>query len=118
MVDPNNYDRRGNDNSGIVLRCRKIVADRLVYFDHNESGGWVIRDFLSGYRLSDNDSTLTRAEIENDADHNEFPPWSNAERDRREWETYLRLRTTAVFRLHRAPNVDPPNPASGNWRPL
>jgi len=115
MVNQENYNRRGNDNSGIVLRCRKIAGNHLVYFDRNSAGGWAIYDFMSGFVLRSTFSRLTIEEIENDADHDEFPPWANVERDRREWEVYLRLRTTAVFRLRRVPIIKRPN---SDWKRL
>ena len=45
-IDAQNYNHRGAGNYGIVVRCPRIVGDRLVYFDHNaKRGTWVIRDF-------------------------------------------------------------------------
>lgn len=112
------YDHRGAGNYGIVVRCPNIVGDRLIYFDHNaERQSWVIRDFITEQQLSNHESTLTVAQIEEDADHNEFPPWFNAE-NIAEWKAYLILRTTAVFRLRSTPVITPPNPASGNWQTM
>ena len=96
-----NYNHRGGGNYGIVIRCPNIVADRLVYFDYNaDRSSWVIRDFIIGQRLENNDSPLTVAQIETDTNYDEFPPWFNAE-NTDGWASYLRLRTSAVFRLGR-----------------
>lgn len=117
-VNPNNYDHRGAGNYGIVVRCPTIVGDRLVYFDHNrQRGSWVIRDFITRHQLSNNESTLTVAQIEADANQDEFPPWFNAI-NIAEWEVYLRLRTTAVFQLRANPSTATPNRASGSWQPI
>jgi hypothetical protein len=119
-VDQNNYDNRGGDNLGIVVRCLNIVGNRLVYFDHNRwSGGWVIRDFLLGLRLDNQHSVLAVQEIEADADYDEFPPWLNVGHEAREWHDYLKTRTNAVLKLRNDPiSKSPPNPASGTWRKL
>ena len=98
-VNLNNYNPRGNNNVGIVVRCPNLVADRLVYFDRDsQTGSWVIRDFISGQQLDHLDSHLTVANIEADANHDEFPPWHNAQ-NLDDWRIYLSLRTTAVFAL-------------------
>ena len=118
-VNSDNYDHRGKGNRGIVVRCPSIVGDRLVYFDYSaQRMSWIIRDFINGQRLSNNTSSLTVAQIEADADYDEFPPWSNVEIDSVDWEAYLRLRTTAVFRLRSVPSTVAPNPTSGNWQSL
>jgi hypothetical protein len=118
-VNAANYDHRGAGNYGIVVRCPNLVGDRLVYFDHNATrGSWVIRDFITGQRLENSDSHLTVAQIEADANYDEFPPWYNAV-NTADWSIYLTLRTTAVFRLGGAAvSTAAPNPASGTWRPL
>jgi hypothetical protein len=120
-VNPNNYNHRGGGNYGIVVRLPQIVtADRLVYFDYNRTrGSWVIRDFIAGQRLDDENSILTVPQIEADATHDEFPPWRNAEVDPADWRAYLTLRSTAAFRLN-APlcPAAPPNPRSGTWQSL
>jgi len=117
-VNRANYDPRGGGNDGIVVRCSNLVANRLVYFDYNVArGSWVIRDFIAGVQLENSDSHLTVTQIEADTDYDEFPPWHNA-RNTADWQVYLTLRTTAVFRLRAPPPTAPPNPASGTWRPL
>lgn len=74
-INPNSYSRRGNNNLGAVVRCPNLVADRLVYFDHDSvTGAWVIRDFISGLKLDNHKSSLTVAQIEADADYDEYPP--------------------------------------------
>lgn len=111
-----NYDHRGGGNYGIVMRCPNIVGDRLVYFDYNaQRHSWVIRDFISGLSLSNNDSQLTVPQIEFDANHDEFPPWRDVSYQM-EWATYLFLRTSAQFRLGALPTITQPNPVSGRWR--
>ena len=120
-VNLSNYDHRGGGNYGIVLLCPTIVSPhRLVYFDHNrERGTWVIRDFISGYRLDNLHSTLTVPQIEADATYDEFPVWRNVEQNPDDWRTYLNLRTTAVLRLSgpiRSQNA--PNANSGTWQLL
>lgn len=111
-----NYDPRGGNNQGIVVRCPNLVGPHLVYFDHDTvTGSWTIRDFISGDWLDNHRSPLTVAQIEADADSDEFPPWCNVQTNRPDWEAYLRLRTTAVFRTHAAP---PPTPHPAPWQPL
>lgn len=117
-VNSNNYDHRGGGNYGIVLRCPNLVADRLIYFDQNaERRSWVIRDFITGQRLENQDSQLTVAQIEADANHDEFPPWHNA-KNTADSSVYLSLRTMAALRLGAAPSTAAPNPVAGTWRPL
>jgi hypothetical protein len=118
-VDANDYRTRGG-NLAIVLCCPRIASPaRLVYFDHNPAGSWVIRDFLGGVRLSNQTSALTVADIEQDASHSEPPPWCSVETTPRDWRLYLELRTT-VFTRQRNRNVDVqhPNRDSGRWDPL
>jgi hypothetical protein len=118
-ISVENYSHRGGGNYGIVLVCPGLVADRLVYFDHNrQRGSWVVRDFITGRRLDNENSPLTVSEIEDDATHDEHPPWCNAETDPRDWTTYLRLRTTAAFKRGGARSLEAPNPQSGHWQPL
>ena len=116
-VNHANYNHRGGGNYGIVVRCPNLVSDRLVYFDHNvRRQTWVIRDFITYRRLENNDSQLDIAQIEADANHDEFPPWHNVV-NTADWALYLSLRTTAVFGLGAAGvNTTGPNPASGFWR--
>jgi|SRR5882724_282976 len=120
-VDRNHYDRRrGGGNYSIVIRCPNIVANRLVYFDYNERRRtWVIRDFIARQRLDIRHSrNLTVGDIEADANYSEYPPWRDV-RNIDDWSAYLRLRTTAAFRLRRAAIPrNAPNPASGGWRPF
>ena len=120
-VNQGNYSHRGGRNYGIVLRCSNIVADdRLIYFDYNrDRGSWVIRDFVGGWRLDNENSGLSVAQIEADATYDEFPVWCNAEEQPSDWQTYLNLRTTAVLRLGR-PLASPmvPSRNSGNWQRL
>jgi hypothetical protein len=106
-------------NYGIVLRCPNIVADdRLIYFDYNrDRGTWVMRDFIGGHRLDNLHSTLTVQQIEADATYDEYPAWCNAETHPQDWCTYLKLRTTAVFRLGRTlGETTTPNQNSGHWQ--
>jgi hypothetical protein len=118
-VNVANYDPRGKNNQGIVVRCPNLVGPHLVYFDHDTvTGSWTIRDFISSVWLDNHHSTLTVTQIENDADHDEFPPWCNAQTNSLAWELYLRYRTTAAFRTHAVPPPTPPNAASGTWQPL
>jgi hypothetical protein len=104
----------------IVLCCPTIVSPaRLVYFDHNPAGSWVIRDFLAGFKLSNETSPLTVADVEQDAIHSERPPWCNVEIASMDWRLYLELRTT-VYTEQRNRNVDVQHPIdqAGQWRPL
>ena len=119
-VTPDHYDHRGKGNYAVVVCCPTIVApDRLVYFDYNrQSGGWAIRDFITGLWLNDRHSRLTIADIEADSVHSEFPPWANVETESRDWLTYLRLRTTAYLGRGREIPINPPNAQSGTWQPL
>jgi hypothetical protein len=118
-VNEQNYSHRGGGNYGIVLLCPKIVADRLVYFDHNrDRGSWVIRDFILGRGLDSQHSQLTVSQIEDDASYDEHPPWCNAEEEPDTWRTYLRLRVTAAFRDRKGRSLDAPNPHSGDWQQL
>ena len=120
-ADSNHYDHRGGGNYGVVLCVPRVVADeRLVYFDHNKNrGSWVIRDFVAGQKLDDNHSALTGAQIEADALYDEFQFGATRRRIRLTGESYLNLRTTAVFRL-RGPLRSPigPNPQSGVWQAM
>ena len=76
---------------------RKLVADHLVYFDYDSvTGSWVLRDFMSGLRLDNHNSLLKIAEIEADANHDEPPPWCNAE-NVDDWRICLTLRCTVEF---------------------
>jgi len=118
-VHDENYSHRGGGNYGIVLLCPNIVGDRLVYFDHNrERGSWVIRDFIGGWLLNNQNSALTVAQIEADAAYNEHPPWCNVEANPADWKTYLRLRTTAALRRGEGRSVEVPNSQSGRWQQL
>jgi hypothetical protein len=117
-VDPNNYDHRGKSNWSIVLCCPRLVApNRLVYFDYSKnSGNWVIRDLIAGQRLDNfHAPQVTRQQIEADAEHDEFPPWLDVEDNPSNWEIYLRLRTSAVFRLRRKGIVTTPHPPGSGW---
>lgn len=118
-VNANNYGSRGGVNSGIVIKCPNLVADRLVYFDCNaESGAWVIRDFIGECKLENRDSHLTIADIEQASVFDEYPPWRNVETENHSnWKSYLLMRTTAAFHT-RTVSTDPPNNDSGGWRPL
>lgn len=118
-VNHENYSQRGGGNLGIVLRCPNLVADRLVYFDYNiDRGSWVIRDFLTGRRLDNSHSDLTIPQIEEDATYDEYPPWCSVEREPDDWRTYLRLRSTTVFRLGGFRAMEAPSQRSGQWQPL
>ena len=118
-VNHDNYSHRGGGNYGIVVLCPTLIADRLVYFDHNrDRGSWVVRDFTTDRRLDNEHSPLTVAQIEEDATYNEHPPWCNVENESAAWTTYLRLRTTAAFRSPVGRSLDAPNPQSGQWQPL
>jgi hypothetical protein len=110
-----NYDHRGGHNWGIVVRCRNLVGNRLVYLDHNrETRGWVIRDFIVGLRLDNEHSQLSIEAIEEEADMDEFPPWLNVAHEP-EWRDYLTARTNAVLRLHDHPISTDTNKAAGTW---
>jgi hypothetical protein len=88
-----------------------------VYFDHNSvSGAWVIRDFIGSLRMDSDSSALTVAQIETDANHDEHPPWHNVI-NVADWQTYLRLRTSAAFGVRNVSSA-PPNSTSGIWEPL
>jgi hypothetical protein len=122
------YDIRGNKNYGIVIRCPRLVGNRLVYFDHSKNNpttrlSWVIRDFIAGFQLIHTDSDLTVEAIEDDADYSEFPPWFNVDKAD-EWRTYLLMRTTVLFKPPETPvfmpireSVSrlPPERSSGEW---
>ena len=115
----NNYNHRGGGNYGVVFCCPNLVAERLVYFDHNaQSGSWVIRDFIAGQRLDNHHSKLTVQQIQADGTHDEFPPWCAVEENPADWAAYLKLRTSASFRLGRAVTPTAPNPLSGTWESL
>jgi hypothetical protein len=118
-VKHDNYDHKGGNNYGIVVRCPTLVGDRLVYFDHNRAGhGWVIRDFIVGERLDNDHSDLSVADIEADAVHDEPSPWLNVECEK-EWGVYLSTRTNAVLRLHERPiSTVSPNRPTDRWRKL
>jgi hypothetical protein len=118
-VNPEHYRTRGG-NLAIVLCCPTIVSPaRLVYFDHNPVGSWVIRDFLSGLWLDNEASHLTVAAIEQDAVYSEPPPWCSVENDPQDWRLYLELRTTVYTgQRNRRINIEPPYLASDRWRPL
>jgi hypothetical protein len=120
-VNPSNYNHRGGRNYGIVLCCPNIVADdHLVYFDHNRNrGSWVIRDFVTGRRLDNECSGLQVADIEVDANYDEFPAWCSVEEHPDAWKTYLMLRSTAVLRTgHPLTSPTAQGPAFGSWQPL
>jgi hypothetical protein len=118
-VDANDYRTRGG-NLAIVLCCPTIVSRaRLVYFDHNPAGSWVIRDFLGGVKLSNETSALTVTDIEQDANHSEPPPWCNVETAPQDWRLYLELRTTVLTeQRNRNIHTQHPNRQSGRWEPL
>ena len=79
LVNRKNYDPRslvnrtnpkGVENLGIVVRCPTLVGNRLVYFDYNHVGqGWVIRDFITGWKLDNEHSSLSVDNIEADVDY-------------------------------------------------
>ncbi len=117
-VSQHNYDHRGGGNRGIIICCPNIVGQRLVYFDHSASRrSWVIRDFITGQKLSNHTSQLMVDQIEADAMYDEFPPYHNVT-NIDEWAIYLRLRTKAVFRLKYGPATTPPDPNSGTWQAM
>jgi hypothetical protein len=118
-INRQHYATRGG-NLAIVLCCPTIVSpDRLVYFDHNPVGNWVIRDFLAGLRLDNNSSSLSVSEIEEDAVYSEPPPWCNVETSRQDWKLYLELRTT-VYTAQRNRNVNIQRPCreTDRWHSL
>jgi hypothetical protein len=117
-ADPADYRTRGG-NIAIVLCCPTIVSPaRLVYFDHNPAGSWVIRDCLAGFKLSSETSPLTVAQVEHDAIYSEPPPWCNVETAPGDWRLYLELRTTVYTEpRNRSVDVQYPNQA-GQWQPL
>lgn len=119
-INLDNYNHRGGGNYSVVLQCPDVVGnEHLVYFDHNrDRGSWVLRDLIAGYRLDDNGSSLTVAQIETAATYNEFPPWLNVEINPVDWRTYLTIRTTAVLKRTSDSTPAPPNPNSGSWQPL
>jgi hypothetical protein len=119
-ADSVDYRTRGA-NVAIVLCCPTIVSRaRLVYFDHNQAGNWVIRDFLAGFKLSNETSALTVADVEQDAMYSEPPPWCNVETAPRDWRLYLELRTTIYTgQRNRRVDVQHPNNQAGNtWQSL
>ena len=118
-LNHDNYNHRGGGNYGVVLVCPDLIADRLVYFDYNrDRGSWVIRDFIFGRRLDNENSPLTVSQIEGAVTYDEYPPWCNAETHPADWTTYLRLRTTAAFHNGEGRSMAAPNPRSGQWQLL
>ncbi len=123
LVNKSNWDHRGENNYGIIVRCPTVVGNRLVYLDHNrKTDGWVIRDFITERKLDKENSRLSIQDIEKDVDYDEFPPWLSVTDDAAKWQNYLKVRTSAVLRRHNDPfsNNDPfftvpPNPA---WEDL
>ena len=113
------YRPRG-PNAAIVLCCPTIVSPaRLVYFDRNQAGSWVIRDFLAGVKLTSETSALTVVDVEQDAVYSEPPPWCNVETRPMEWRLYLELRTTVyTHQRNRTIDVQHPNNAAGRWQRL
>ncbi len=108
------YSHRGNNNYGAVIHCPSLVADRLIYFDHDSTtGSWVIRDFIGDVRLDNHHSSLTVAQIEAAATYDEHPPWHNVQ-NKADWRVYLTLRTTAVFPERPVPTVAS-NPGPEGW---
>jgi hypothetical protein len=91
-----------------------------VYFDFNEARkSWVIRDFVAAFRLDNEHSPLTVADIEADVVYDEFPPWFDVRRDASEWQAYLRGRTMAVLRLRGGPiSTTAAGRVSDTWLPL
>lgn len=115
-VNDANYDHRGRNNQGIVIRCPNLFGPHLVYFDRDEvTGSWTVRDFISGGMLDNHHSEITVAEIEADADHDEFPPWVNVQADAEKWKTYLLLRTSAISRAHNLPTA---KELPESWKPI
>ena len=118
-VNPNNSDHHGGGNYVIIIWSPTHVGERFTHFDRNpQTGSWVIRDYITGWQLSSNDSRLTIAEIEQATERDEYPPF-HPYSESQDWEAYLRLRSMAVSRQHGLPySTTPPNPNSGNWQPL
>src|ERR1017187_10591171 len=97
-ADPADYRTRGG-NIAIVLCCPTIVSPaRLVYFDHNPAGSWVIGDFLAGFKLSDETSPLTVAQVEQDAIYSEPPPWCNVETAPADWRFVFGVAHDGLYR--------------------
>jgi hypothetical protein len=117
-IRESSYGHRGKSIYGAIVRLSSIVGDdRLVYFTHNrQTGEWVIRDYVSGYCLRDEDSALLVADIENDADCDEKPPHYNRDNEK-DWPGYIRLLSMVRFNLKSLPPATP-NPESGLWTPL
>lgn len=116
-VNPANSHHHGNGNYVIIIWCPAHVGERFVHFDRNPtSGSWVIRDYITGQQLSNNDVNLTIAQIEAASQRDEFPPF-HPFTQASDWEPYLRLRSMAVSLQQGLPYSEVPN-ASPPWRPL
>jgi hypothetical protein len=122
-INKDHWDHRGQNNWGVVIYCPNLIGDRFVYLDHNRTtGNWVLRDFIKGERLNRDDSQMTMNDFLKGAatgGHSEAPPWLNAERDIKEWKTYLSDRTQAALKLHDDPiSEDRPIQATNGWELL
>lgn len=117
---PIEYANRGGASVSVV-HCPRILPGRLVHLSQSGQSSWVLRDYLTGQMLrcapppNASYSKHTLADIEGEIAHSEWPPEHNLDH-RKDWETYLRLRTMAVLRS--TPATTPPNPAFGDWRPM
>jgi hypothetical protein len=118
-VNSDNSHHHGRGNYVTIIWCPSHVGARFAHFDRNlQTGGWVIRDYVTRRQLSNKDSQLTIAQIEEATQRDEFPPFHQYSQIG-DWEIYLRLRSKTVAKQHRLRfSTAAPNPASGNWRRL
>jgi hypothetical protein len=117
-VNPRHYEQHGGGNEVVIVRCPRLVGDRLVHFSRNRlSQGWVIRDFITRQQLLSIASHLTPDAIEADADYSEPAPF-HAVSHVDEWAGYLLLKTMLNFHPRHPTSRTPPNAASGAWSSL
>ncbi len=118
-INPANSDHHGSGNYVIIVWCPTVVGERFVHFGRNPTtGAWAIRDYVTGWQLSNHHSPLTIQQIEDDSQRDEFPAFHPHTRTQ-DWEAYLRLRSMAVSRQQDLSySTAPPPMASGAWQPL
>ena len=59
-INPANSDHHGCGNYVILVWCPTVVGERFVPFGRNPTtGAWAIRDYVTGWQLSNHNSHLS-----------------------------------------------------------
>jgi len=111
-----NSDHHGAGNHVILIWNPIHVGERFAHFNRNTiSGSWVIRDYITGWFLSNATSPLTIAQIEQETVRDAFPPFHQYTHND-DWNAFLRLMSLAFSKQNGVPySVTAPLPIAG-WQ--